>query len=148
MKRNSIIKIIFSVLSFLLLLGMSTPMKMTDARANNAVIQIETKPNLEIHEGYVSQKDEIIIVKQGRKTIVRVHLSEPVMVAMAEQEEQWGYFQFPGIGKATDGSLRITWQMNADSHKSYGTTSGRENLPMLSYDGGKTWRAEKKTIAG
>ena len=127
-----------------ILLGTATPMKMTDAREKKAVIRIETEPNLEIHEGYVSQKDETVLVKQGRKTIAKVHLSEPVMVAQAEQEEKWGYFQFPNIGMADDGTIVVSWQMKEDSPSTYGKQSARSNKPMMSKDGGKTWLPQDK----
>ena len=100
--------------------------------------------SLEIREGILSQHALRIKYKRNGKKVATITLTEPILVAMAEREESWGYFQFPGIGRASDGSLRITWQMNADSHKAYGTSSGRENLPMWSYDEGKTWKAEKK----
>jgi len=95
--------------------------------------------SLEIHEGIMSQHaQKIKYMRDGRK-VATITLSEPVMVAMAEQEESWGYFQFPNIGVAEDGTLRISWQMKADSHKSYGMASGRPYTPMVSKDGGKTW---------
>ena len=127
-----------------ILLGTATPMKMTDAREKKAVIRIETEPNLEIHEGYVSQKDETVLVKQGRKIIAKVHLSEPVMVAQAEQEEKWGYFQFPNIGRAEDGTIVVSWQMKEDSPVTYGKKSSRKYSPMMSKDGGKTWNPQDK----
>ena len=127
-----------------LVLGMASPTKIADARENNAVINIETEPNLEIHEGYVSQNEETVLVKSGRRTIAKVHLSEPVMVAMAEQYEEWGYFQFPTIGRADDGTLVISWQMKADSHLAYGVNSDRPYSPMMSKDGGTLWAPQDK----
>ena len=127
-----------------LVLGMASPTKIADARENNAVINIETEPSLEIHEGYVSQKDETVLVKQGRKIIAKVHLSEPVMIAQADREEEWGYFQFPNIGRAKDGTLIISWQMNKDSHKVSGVDATRTYRPMMSKDGGLTWAPQDK----
>ena len=122
-----------------LLQGMSSSKKKTDTRVKKPVIQIEEEPNLEIHEGYVSQKEETVLVKRGRKTIAKIHLSEPVMVAMAEQEERWGYFQFPSIGRTEEGFLVVEWQMQEDSYMSYGRNSERKYTPMMSKDNGKTW---------
>ena len=122
-----------------LLQGMSSSKKKTDTRVKKPVIQIEEEPNLEIHEGYVSQKEETVLVKRGRKTIAKIHLSEPVMVAMAEQEESWGYFQFPSIGRTEEGFLVVEWQMQEDSYMSYGRNSERKYTPMMSKDNGKTW---------
>lgn len=138
--KRTIYTLLFSIIVIIpVLLGMASPMKMTDAREKKGVIQIETEPNLEIHEGYVSQKEETILVKKGKKTVAKVHLSEPVMVAMADKEEMWGYFQFPGIAIAEDGALVVNWQMNKDSHEAYGKKSGREQVPMMSRDKGMTW---------
>ena len=117
-------KILLSLVFLPLLSDMASPKKMTGARVKNPVIEIEEHPNLEIHEGYVSQNEETVFVKRGRKTIAKIHLSGPVMVAIAEQEERWGYFQFPCIGRADDGTLIVSWQMREDSHTSY--EKGRE----------------------
>lgn len=142
--KRTIYTLLFSIIVIIpVLLGMASPMKMTDAREKKGVIQIETEPNLEIHEGYVSQKDETVLVKQGRKTIAKVHLSKPVMVVQAEQEEKWGFFQFPNIGKANDGTLVVSWHMREDSHKAYGKI-GRKYTPMMSKDGGITWKPQDK----
>lgn len=148
MKRIIIIIIMAVLFAALIpfLLGMSSPVMMTDARVKKPVIHIETKPNLEIHEGYVSQKDEIVSVRQGRKTIAKVHLGEPVMVAMAEQEEEWGFFQFPNIGIADDGTIVVSWQMNADSHKSYGKKSDRGGNIRVSKDKGLSWTEPEKGV--
>lgn len=113
--------------------------KTTDASVKKPVIEIEEHPNLEIHEGYVSQKEETVLVKRGRKTIAKVHLSEPVIVAMAEREERWGYFQFPSIGRTEEGFLVVEWQMQEDSYMSYGRICERNYTPMMSKDNGKTW---------
>ena len=127
-----------------ILYGMSTPKGMTDSRVKNPVVNIENEPNLEMHEGYVSQKEETVVVKNDRKFLAKVHLSEPVMVAMAEQYEEWGYFQFPIIGRADDGTLVISWQMKADSHLAYGMNSDRVYTPMMSKDGGTSWIPQDK----
>ena len=119
--------------------------KMTDTCVKKPVIEIEEHPNLEIHEGYVSQKEETVLVKRGRKTIAKVHLSEPVMVAMAEQEEKWGYFQFPSIGRTEEGFLVVEWQMQEDSYMSYGRNCERYYTPMMSKDNGKTWKPMDKS---
>lgn len=144
MKKFSSLLLVILIIVIPILSGMAFPAKMTDAREKKAVIRIETEPNLEIHEGYVSQKEETVLVKKGRKTIARVYLSEPVVVAQAEQEEKWGYFQFPSIGKAEDGTLIVSWQMKDDSPKTYGVKSEIHNTPMMSKDGGRTWLPQDK----
>lgn len=144
MKKFESLLLLSLIVVLPLVLGMASPIKMTDARERNAVIKIETEPNLDIHEGYVSQREETVLVKKGRKTIARIHLSEPVVVAQAEHEEKWGYFQFPSIGRAEDGTLIVSWQMKDDSPKTYGVKSVRHNTPMMSKDGGKTWQPQDK----
>ena len=51
--------------------------------------------SLEINEGILSQTAQMIKYKKDGKTVAIIKLSEPVKVAQADQEELWGYFQFP-----------------------------------------------------
>ena len=92
-----------------------------------------------IHEGILSKTAQKIKYLREGNNIGEIILSEPVLVAMAEQEEDWGFFQFPSIAVAADGTLIVSWQMKADSHVAYGKFSNREATPMMSKDGGKTW---------
>ena len=100
--------------------------------------------SLEIHEGIVSLKAQRIKYKRNGKRVATIEMSEPVMVAQAEQEEKWGYFQFPFFGKAEDGTLKVTWQMAIDTYQSYGSKSKRAMTPMISKDGGNTWVPQDK----
>jgi len=100
--------------------------------------------SLEIREGIISKTAQKIYYRREGRVCAVIELTEPVKVAQAIQEEQWGYFQFPNIGTSEDGTLIVSWQMNADSHKAYGTSSGREIGPMISKDGGKTWRPKDR----
>lgn len=99
----------------------------------------KNKDSLTIREGILSQHAQKIKYQRNGKTLAWIELSEPVLVAQAEQEEKWGYFQFPSIGRTLDGDLIVKWSMNEDSHKSYGKKSDRNNNIMISKDGGKTW---------
>lgn len=105
---------------------------------------LKVTDSLTIREGIISKHAQRIRYKKDGKTIAIIKLSEPVLIAQAEQEERWGYFQFPGIGKSTDGELRITWQMADDTYEAYGKKPVRQRAPMWSKDGGKTWYPEKK----
>ena len=105
---------------------------------------VKGSDSIEIHEGIMSQIAQKIVYKKDGKKKATITLSAPVMIAQAEQVERWGYFQFPSIGVAEDGTLIVSWQMNADSHKAYGTSSGREPVPMMSKDGGKTWMPQDR----
>lgn len=100
---------------------------------------IKNKDSLTIHEGIVCTTAQMIkYIGQGG-TRAAIYLTAPVKVAQAEQEEEWGYFQFPSIGRSDDSTLIVSWQMQADSHKAYGVKSDREYTPMMSKDGGQTW---------
>lgn len=118
-------------------------------RAESGRIRYQESPkgddSLAIHEGIICTSAMHIDYISRNGTTAAIELTEPVMVAMAEQKEEWGYFQFPGIGRADDGTLIVTWQMNADSHKAYATKSGREMKPMMSKDGGLTWTPQDKS---
>lgn len=94
---------------------------------------------LRIHEGILSQSSQRIKYKRNNRTCGIIELSEPIMLAMAELDEEWGFFQFPKIGISDDGTLITSWQMKTDSPKSYGIASKRPCVPRMSKDGGSTW---------
>ena len=100
--------------------------------------------SLVIQEGIVSKDAQRIKYIRKGGLEAEIKLSRPVMVAMADQEEKWGYFQFPSIGVADDGTLVVKWQMKEDSPATYGKQSNRENTPMVSKDGGITWQPQDK----
>lgn len=100
--------------------------------------------SIEIHEGIVSQHAMKIKYKRNGKKVATITLSEPVVVAQANQEEAWGYYQFPSIGRADDGTLIVGWQMKEDSHTTYGKSSSRKEAPKMSKDKGKTWTERDK----
>lgn len=78
------------------------------------------------------------------RTKVRISISEPVLVYQADEPTEWGPYQFPSIGKASDGTLIVGWNMSQDSHKSYGNPNGRKLSPMMSKDNGRTWQTRDK----
>ena len=100
--------------------------------------------SLRIHEGILSQHAMRIKYKINGKKKATITLSEPVMVAMAEQEERWGFFQFPYLSETPDGTLRVEWSMNEDTHMSYGKDPAKSYTPMISKDDGKTWEPQNK----
>lgn len=104
----------------------------------------KVKDSFIIHEGIVCTSAKKIKYKRKGHSIAKIRLSEPVIVAQADRDEPWGFFQFPTISKADDGTLIVTWQMQEDSHKAYGKKSGREYVPMMSKDGGITWTPQDK----
>ena len=106
----------------------------------------KTADSLKIHEGIISTKQQKILYKRDGRKVATIKLSEPVMVAMADREEEWGYFQFPVLAKANDGTLIVDWQMKADSHTTYGVGTARKHVPMISSDKGKKWKPLDRSI--
>lgn len=101
-------------------------------------INIETTYILQLKQGYISKTADTIRIKQGNNVIAAVLLSEPVVVAQAEKEEKWGFFQFPIVFRDKERNLIVKWQMRSDSQEGYGKDSyGRK----ISYDEGKTWHS-------
>lgn len=113
---------------------------------NNLLSQVITVPayskpsedQFQIHEGILSIHKQTIILKEGRKKVARIKLGEPIIVAIADEPEKWGYFQFPSIFRTEDRTLLICWQMRADSYKAYGKKNSGKNK-MMSRDNGETW---------
>lgn len=92
-----------------------------------------------IKEGIVSTSKHIIKYVREGKSVATIHLDNPVIVSMADKEEVWGYYQFPIIGRADDGTLVVSWSMKSDSYKTVGIKSDEDYSPMMSKDGGKSW---------
>ncbi|WP_128548161.1 sialidase family protein [Larkinella soli] len=80
-------------------------------------------------------KTELLYQREGRKSL-RVRLGEPVVITVAQQEEKWGFYQFPTIYRSIDGTLVATWAMHTDHAESYGKDSDGF---AVSNDGGRTW---------
>lgn len=138
-----VLLIIVICIGAFLFVGAVTPTQTALLREPPPIIIEETEIDLTIKEGYVSQKEEIVLLNRDNKTIGRIVLSEPMMIAMAEQPEQWGFFQFPFITRTDDNNLYISWQMAADSYKAIGVKPNRKPLPMVSEDNGNTWKAQE-----
>lgn len=103
---------------------------------NTCFVLEENNPNLIIHEGFISQEECFINVKRGDGVVACIHLSSPIIIAQSEREEEWGFFQFPKIFRDRNGALHVAWQMNTDSHTSYGKGSSGH---LMSNDEGRTW---------
>ncbi|MFM8984567.1 MAG: sialidase family protein [Planctomycetia bacterium] len=74
-----------------------------------------------------------------------VTLGEPVVVAMAPAEVRgWGPYQFPGLERLPDGTIRLSFHVEADSALSYGLPPARG----ISTDEGKTWTLLPKEEVG
>lgn len=101
-----------------------------------AYIKENYPPSMEITEGFISQHAQTVRIMRDEEAIALVKLGEPVKIAQAENEEAWGYFQFPIIFRAGNGNLIVYWQMQADSHAAYG---GDGYDYLMSKDEGETW---------
>ena len=85
---------------------------------------------------------KLAVIEHGRP-VATVQLAEPMVVAVASKPEEWGFFQFPKIGRTTDGALRVGWSMHADSIKSYGKGGGGA---AISNDEGKSWVISEQPV--
>lgn len=103
--------------------------------------------SLNIHEGLLSQRAQRIKYKKDGRTVAVIKITKPILVAQATQEEQWGFFQFPKLGVSDDGVLVVSWQMKEDSPSAYGKASSRECVPMISKDGGVSWRPQDRSYS-
>lgn len=92
--------------------------------------------DLVIKQHYVSQKEENVKILRDDKTIALVKLGEPIVVAQADVECEWGWFQFPEVYFVEDGNLIVSWQMKPDSYTVYGEDS---NARLISKDDGLSW---------
>ena len=101
-----------------------------------ASIGVVSTPDLTIHQGLVSQTEQTVRVMRDGEAVAIVRLGEPVIVAQADQEWEWGYFQFPKVYRAEDGNLLVRYQLKADSYKEYGSDSYGW---QASKDNGATW---------
>lgn len=100
--------------------------------------------SLIIKEGLVCTQATNIIYQTDYANTFAIEVGPPIKVSQAEHEESWGYFQFPSIGKAEDGTLIVSWQMNEDTPAAYGKLSERTYFPLMSKDGGLTWSPQDK----
>lgn len=99
-------------------------------------IQEEKVPNLTIKEGYISQENQSIRIMRNGQAIALVKLGKPIIIAQAQNEEEWGYFQFPELYRNIDGNLIATWQMKIDDQSAFGKDP---NHRMMSRDEGLSW---------
>lgn len=74
--------------------------------------------------------------KREGRSVLKIEMKEPLVVAVATQPEKWGYFQFPNIMRKRDSSLLVTWNLNPDAMEAYGN---HKFGAVLSKDGGVTW---------
>lgn len=96
-------------------------------------------------KGYYCEKAKSIRIVSNNDTIGIIEISSPSVVAIADKEYPWGWFQFPSIVVNDDSVILVKWQMKDDSADSYGIPNGANNS-RISYDNGKTWEEPSKNI--
>lgn len=100
------------------------------------------KTDLKIKEHYLCQKEETIKIVRDNESVAIVNLGKPIVIAQAEDECEWGWFQFPVIYFVEDGNIMVQWQMKPDSYTVYGDNG--TNARLISKDNGLTWMPEDK----
>lgn len=103
-------------------------------------------PDFTIKEGPICDTSKSFKVMREGKVVATILLGEPIIVDQAEDEEPWGYYQFPTIYRNEDKNLIVKWSMKADAIDSYGLPVTRRNM-MMSSDEGKTWTPLDKEYA-
>ncbi len=103
-------------------------------------------PFSDVRDGIPAYNRGSVKYHRSGEGILKVKLSEPVVIGVAEKEEKWGYFQFPVIYKDLQDNLVAQWNMSDDAIESYG--KGNINCSR-STDNGKTWNpVRRETIVG
>lgn len=147
MKTRKIFLILFSFLALFLLSFVTVSNEGNDCVRKGskkyAVIKELSEPNLTIKEGLISMWQDTVFIKREGKVVGKVILSEPVMVAQAEKEEPWGFFQFPSVYRTENDNIIVGWQMMEDSYTAYG--KGGEGM-LMSVDEGETWQPPDRSF--
>ena len=137
MEKNYLLSI---AVCCLLLLGVLSSVASLKIRATNVAL----KDKLSIHQGIICTSSRTLRIRTHNGAKVIVKISRPVIVAQADQPEDWGFFQFPVLAQAIDGTLIVDWQMKEDSHTTYGLSTKRNHVPMISKDKGKSWMPQDR----
>ena len=132
-------KLSYSLFVLLIFIGCATGIKTITYNDTG-----KAKAPIAIDEGILTTKSQRVKYRVNGRSSARIEVSEPYIVIQAEDEEKWGYYQFPNVGMADDGTLVVSWQMKKDSHKTYGQDADRHYTPMMSKDGGVTWTPQDK----
>ena len=105
-------------------------------------------PNIAaIRAGIPAYNEQVVKYIRNGHQLLEVELSEPVIVAVADRELPWGFFNFPSIRRAVSGQMSISWSMSHDNAESYGQATTGNNA--VSSDEGATWtRAERAPTGG
>jgi hypothetical protein len=101
---------------------------------------------LTIQPGIPSHNGVAILYKREGLPILKIKLAEPVIVAIADKPQPWGFFNFPNIYRGiTENTMVCTWSMANDDASSYGKGG---NGRRLSTDHGQTWHIDDRPVRG
>ena len=76
---------------------------------------------------------------------VKLTLGEPAVVVQGpENEKRWGWYQFPSVGRLSNGVIQVAYQIYDDSSAEF----GREFPYALSVDNGRTFFKSEKPLEG
>ncbi len=128
MKKNQIVLLLFSTL-----LGCNT--------SNNTGLPCKTweekgyNPKDDVKIGIPAFEGGKINYMRNGQSVLTVNLKDPYTVSLADEPQEWGFFQFPSIYRSRDNKLVATWHMAIDHPESY----GKGLAFAVSSDGGKSW---------
>lgn len=92
-----------------------------------------------IAPGLPAYDSAVIMYKRNGQPALNVQLSNPVIITMASQPQEWGHYQFPTIFKGIDGGLVAKTHLSPDAVASYGKTN---YIYSYSADKGKSWTSK------
>lgn len=122
----------------ILLLGILWSCRQEKSKDNNLTEwKDETHKSFQnIHPGIAAYDSLQGVYDLGNEEELQVELKAPVVIAVADKEEPWGFFQFPTLYKTDGGDIIARWAMAADHAKSYGLDQAQY---AQSTDEGKMW---------
>ena len=97
----------------------------------------EHKQNLkgkDVEYGIAAFDGADIQYRKNGNPLLRINISDPVLVYEAEKSEPWGFVQFPRIFRATNNRIVITWNMANDD-----ITANKKIGWKYSKDNGNNW---------
>lgn len=73
------------------------------------------------------------------QTVLSIDVSAPKLIAVADKEYDWGFFQFPTIAMSSSGNIRVSWQFRYDTEENITSPEAEVPTSMVSLDGGESW---------
>lgn len=123
---------LFKLIPFLLLSGCGMTKQLnliTDSKMDQ-----NGKP---LHEGIAAYDESEFIYYNGGKKQFKIRFSKPTVVAVAEKQYGWGYFQFPSLYKTDNGNIVARWNLSSDHAESYGKGGAGQ---AISKNNGISWQ--------